>query len=52
MDSAICVIGQKQMQIQKQGKTEWKNGMDYYKLWSMNGFLGPFKMWGSLNYAK
>lgn len=26
--------------------------MDFYKLWSMNGYLGPFKMWSSLNYAK
>jgi hypothetical protein len=25
--------------------------MDYYKLWSMSSFIGPFKIRGNMNYA-
>jgi hypothetical protein len=34
-----------------QNKTEWKNSMDYYKMWSMSSFFGPFKIRSYMNYA-
>jgi len=51
MDTAKCVIGRRQVYINKQHKTEWKNAMDYYKLWSMSTFFGPFKIRSNMNYA-
>lgn len=49
MDAAICTVGQKHVWISKL-KTDWKNGMDYYKLWTMSAHLGPFKIWNHMNY--
>ena len=39
------------MWIKNNKITEWKNGMDYYKLWLTSIYLGPFKIRDDMNYA-
>lgn len=50
MDSVKCVVGNKQIALMKEGKEEFANACDYYKLWSVNGFMGQQKIRDIMNY--
>jgi hypothetical protein len=52
MDIIKCVIGRKQIALMKEGKGEFVSASDYYKVWSMNGFLGQQKLRDLMNYEK
>jgi hypothetical protein len=50
MDSIKCVMGRKQISLMKEAKGEFVSASDYYKVWSMNGFLGQQKLREYMNY--
>jgi hypothetical protein len=52
MDSIKCVMGRKQISLMKEGNGEFVSAGDYYKVWSMNGFLGQQKLRDTMNYEQ
>jgi hypothetical protein len=50
MDSIKCVIGRKQVALMKESKGEYVSASNYYKIWSMNGFIGQQKLRIFMNY--
>lgn len=50
MDSIKCVIGRRQIALLREGRGEYVSASDYYKIWSMNGFLGQQKLRIFMNY--
>ena len=50
MDILHCVIGRRQLMIEKSKDPKWATAVEYYNLWSFNCHLGPFKMRSNVNY--
>jgi hypothetical protein len=51
MDSIKCVVGRKQMAIQAEGSNaKFKDASDYYRIWSMSGYLGQQKLRSNTNF--
>ncbi len=44
MDSVKCVLGRKQLALNREGKKEYAGASDYYKVWSFNGNMGQQKI--------
>jgi hypothetical protein len=44
------VLARKQKEIKKDGNLSFENSADYYKLWTLNAFVSPFKLKSSFNY--
>lgn len=40
MDGAKCVLGSKEKDLKIRNDHHFANSVDYYKLWSLNGFMG------------
>lgn len=51
LDAAKCVIGRRLNWLKGEGRGEWRGAMDYYKLWLVSIYLGPFKIREDLNYV-
>jgi hypothetical protein len=52
MDTIKCVIGRREAKLLKEGKKEFFSASDYYKIWSMNGYLGQQKLRHNTNYNR
>lgn len=52
MDTAKCIIGRREKAISREPNSKWKGACDYYKLWSMSGYLGQQKFRSSTNYDR
>ena len=40
MDGAKCVVGSKEKYLKIKTDHSFANSADYFKLWSLNGFMG------------
>ena len=40
MDTLMATIGQKHKEVRADRSSPWADGTDYYKLWSLNGYMG------------
>lgn len=49
MDAIKCVIGRRQVELSKGSPSEWGDASDYYRIWSMSGYLGQQKFRGNTN---
>ena len=52
MDSAKCVVGRRQLRLQRESSREYASASDYYKLWSINGNLGQQKIRLETNFER
>ena len=50
MDTINCVIGRREVELRKKGSKEYVSASDYYKIWSMSGFLGQQKLRSYTNF--
>jgi hypothetical protein len=53
MDTIKCVIGRREVslaQLPKDAKKEFESASDYYRLWSMSGYLGQQKLRSNTNF--
>ena len=51
MDSIKCVIGRRQKHLNDAKDAHYADASDYYKIWSMSGYLGQQKLRYNTNYA-
>jgi hypothetical protein len=49
MDTIKCVIGNREQWLIQNNVTGWEGASDYYKIWSMSGYLGQQKFRRNLN---
>lgn len=40
MQTILCVIGRKQLEIERDTSKKWESASDYYKIWSYSSYLG------------
>lgn len=52
MDTIKCVVGRREGQLVKEGNKEFVSASDYYKIWSMNGYLGQQKLRANTNFDR
>lgn len=52
MDILHCVIGRRELIIEKQKNPKWATAVEYYNLWAFNSYLGPTKIRSNINYQQ
>ena len=52
MDAVKCVVGRREVALGKQGSSAFASASDYYKLWSMSGYLGQQKLRSNTNFER
>ena len=50
MDLLNCVIGRKEVELLKKGIKEYVSASDYYKIWSVSGYLEMMKLSSITNF--
>jgi hypothetical protein len=50
MDAVKCVLGKKEDELG--GNKEWQGAADYYRIWSVSGYLGQQKLRSNINFEK
>lgn len=50
MDAVKCVVGHKEEELK--GNKQWQGASDYYRIWSVSGYLGQQKLRSNVNFEK
>jgi len=50
MDTVKCVVGRREAELRKKGSKEYVSASDYYKVWSISGYLGQQKLRANTNF--
>ena len=50
MDTVKCVVGRREVELRKKGSKEYVSASDYYKVWSISGYLGQQKLHAITNF--
>ena len=50
MDTISCVIGRKEVELRRKDSKEYVSASDYYKIWSVSGYLGQQKLRANTNF--
>lgn len=50
MDTVKCVVGRREAKLRRNGSKEYVSASDYYKVWSISGYIGPQKFRSNTNF--